>query len=184
VSQEWGLPGQPAGRWPSAPPAAGTTDQGRPKRPRETDAAVGLMMLQAVFGVAMVLVLAVTGSLTQQSAANTPPGVSPELLHTIAAAAAAVVGVASGVLGAAVTLLLAFLIRQGRNAARIIAIIFSSLALVAFVVELVTAALPGTRWIPPVVAGILDIALLVLLLRPPTAIYCRDTVAWRNSGGV
>jgi len=183
VSQEWGLPGQPAGRWPSAPPAAGTTDQGRPKRPRETDAAVGLMMLQAVFGVAMVLVLAVTGSLTQQSAANTPPGVSPELLHTIATAAA-VVGVVSGVLGAAVTLLLALLIRQGRNAARIIAIIFSSLALVAFVVELVTAALPGTRWIPPVVAGILDIALLVLLLRPPTAIYCRDTVAWRNSGGV
>ncbi len=183
MSQERGLPGQPAGRWPSAPPAAGTTDQGRPKRPRETDAAVGLMMLQAVFGVATVLVLAVTGSLTQQSTANTPPGVSPELLHTIATAAA-VVGVVAGVLGAAVTLLLALLIRQGRNAARIIAIIFSSLALVAFVVELVTAALPGTRWITPVVAGILDIALLVLLLRPPTATYCRDTVAWRNSGGV
>lgn len=171
----------PPGSYPSAPPPPGSYPSMAPA-PWETPAVQGpppstvvnafkLILVQAALSLVNVVVTLLTVDSIKEQVRTASPSLDQSLVDT-AASMAITVAVTFGIIGIVVWVLLAFKVRAGKNWARIVTFVFAGLGLLS---GLASFAQPSSVFshIVLLVAVAIDIALIVLLTRGPSAEYFR-----------
>ncbi|MGV8979302.1 MAG: hypothetical protein ACOH17_14790 [Cellulomonas sp.] len=133
-----------------------------------------LILVQAALAVVNIIVTLLTVDAIREQVVKASPALSPSLVDTTVSIAIAS-AVAFGVIGIGVWILLAFKVRAGKNWARVVTFVFAGLGLLS---GLVSFAQPSSAFshVVLLVAVAIDIALIVLLTRGPSAEYFRRKV--------
>jgi hypothetical protein len=133
--------------------------------------AVRLMVLRAGIGLISIVVLLLTRDDFKKRILERTPTASDATIDT-----ALWVGVGVGVVILVFYLLLARLVRQGVNWARVVTWVIAGLGILGAVTGFSQPAPPASR-ILTVVGGIIDIVIVVLLVQRPSHEYFRDQAA-------
>lgn len=131
--------------------------------------AVNLMYVRVVIGIiSVVLTFAVKGQIRsgieKNNGKNGAKALFPNQIDTIVNAAV-IVAVVIGVVFLLLYLLLAFQVRKGKNWARIVTIVLTILGVLSALASFAQAG-NGLTHLVTVVSGLLDLAILILLLLP------------------
>ena len=161
----------PPGGYPSmAPPAwEAPVVQGPP--PSTVVNAFKLILVQAALALVNIVVTLLTVDAIREQVLTTSPTLDQSTVDTAVGVAVAV-AIVFGIIGIIVWVLLAFKVRAGKNWARIVTFVFAGLGLLS---GLASFAQPGSAFshIVLLLAVAIDIALIVLLTRGPSAEYFR-----------
>lgn len=161
----------PPGGYPSMPgePAHQPARQGPP--PPSVANAVKLMFLRAGLGLLGLLVtLATRGSLRDQLSRANPSSDMAQLDSLVNAAIT--IGLISGVVFIALYVLLALQVRRAKSWARIVTLVLAGLTILGTLASL-TQPTPGLSRALGLVVLLVDVAIVVLLVRRPSAEYFR-----------
>ena len=161
----------PPGGYPSmAPPAwEAPVVQGPP--PSTVVNAFKLILVQAALALVNIVVTLLTVDAIREQVLTTSPTLDQSTVDTAVGVAVAV-AIVFGIIGIIVWVLLAFKVRAGKNWARIVTFVFAGLGLL---IGLASFAQPSSAFshIVLLLAVAIDIALIVLLTRGPSAEYFR-----------
>jgi hypothetical protein len=130
-----------------------------------------LILVQAALSLVNVVVTLLTvDSIKEQVRASSPT--LDQAMIDAAAGVAVALAVVFGIIGIGVWILLAFKVRAGKNWARIVTFVFAGLGLLS---GMVSFAQPGSAFshVLLLLAVAIDIALIVLLTRGPSAEFFR-----------
>ena len=164
-------PPPPPGNYPSMAPAPWETPVVQGPPPSTVVNAFRLILVQAALSLVNVVVTLLTvDSIKEQVRASSPT--LDQAMIDAAAGVAVALAVVFGIIGIGVWILLAFKVRAGKNWARIVTFVFAGLGLL---IGLASFAQPSSVFshIVLLVAVAIDIALIVLLTRGPSAEFFR-----------
>lgn len=159
----------PPGSYPSMAPAPWETPAVQGPPPSTVVNAFRLILVQVGLSVVNIVVaLLTTGAIRDQVRASSPS--LDQSMVDAAVGVAIAMAVVFGLIGIGVWILLAFKVRAGKNWARIVTFVFAGLGLLG---GLASFAQPGSvvSHLLAVVALAIDITLIVLLTRGPSAEY-------------
>ena len=172
----------PPGSYPSAPPPPPGSYPSMAPAPWETPAVQGpppstvvnafkLILVQVALSLVNIVVTLLTVDSIKEQVRTASPALDQSMVD---AAAGLTIGVAVvfGIIAIGVWILLAFMVRAGKNWARIVTFVFAGLGLL---IGLASFAQPSSVFshIVLLVAVAIDIALIVLLTRGPSAEFFR-----------
>ena len=161
----------PPGSYPSmAPPAwEAPAVQGPP--PSTVVNAFKLILVQVALSLVNIVVALLTTNTIREQVRTSSPALDQSMVDAAVGVAIAV-AVVFGLISIGVWILLAFKVRAGKNWARIVTFVFAGLGLLS---GLASFAQPGSAFshIVLLLAVAIDIALIVLLTRGPSAEYFR-----------
>ncbi|PVU83197.1 hypothetical protein DDP54_09520 [Cellulomonas sp. WB94] len=173
--QPGGFPSAPQpGGFPSAAPAAWDAPAFQGPPPSTVVNAFRLILVQAALGLVNIVVALFTADAIKEQVLKANPSFDQSLVDTTVAVAMGT-AVVFGVIGIVVWTLLAFKVRAGKNWARIVTFVFAGLGLLSGLASFVQPA-SAISHVLALVALAIDIALIVLLTRGPSAEYFRRTV--------
>jgi hypothetical protein len=161
----------PPGNYPSMAPAPWETPAVQGPPPSTVVNAFKLILVQAALSLVNVVVTLLTvDSIKEQVRASSPT--LDQAMIDAAAGVAVALAVVFGIIGIGVWILLAFKVRAGKNWARIVTFVFAGLGLLS---GMVSFAQPGSAFshVLLLLAVAIDIALIVLLTRGPSAEFFR-----------
>ncbi|ASO18124.1 hypothetical protein AHOG_02300 [Actinoalloteichus hoggarensis] len=146
---------------------------GRPARPRTVDLAFYLYLANATIGVlsALVLLITMNALIDEQAAAA---GVNAEALGEVVRGAI-IITVVITLLVAALNLLFVFMMRNGRNWARILLTVLSALGLLSSLNSLGDATANPLTLILTIVGIALPLAAVFLMFRPESNRYFQQS---------
>jgi len=161
----------PPGNYPSMAPAPWETSAIQGPPPSTVVNAFKLILVQVALSLVNIVVTLLTADSIKEQVRTASPTLDQSMVDT---AAGLVIGVAVvfGIIGIGVWILLAFTVRAGKNWARIVTFVFAGLGLLS---GLASFAQPSSVFshLLLLVAVAIDIALIVLLTRGPSAEFFR-----------
>jgi hypothetical protein len=167
------LPAAPSyGGYGAMPPA----EYGQPApvgpAPSTVVNAVRLMFVAAVIGLVSLIVALSTKSTLRTDIAKKNPDFDSAKLNT-AVNVAITAGVVFGIVFIVLFILLALQVRKGKNWARIVTWVITGLGIVSALASLGQTIAPASR-VVGVISGLLDIAIVVLLLQKPSNAFFKS----------
>lgn len=133
--------------------------------------ATRLMFVSAALGVIGLIVLLASKSSLRDQIAKKNPDYDAHKLDTVVNAAVGV-GITFGVIFIILYVLLALQVKKGKNWARIITWILAALGVISALSSLAQTNTGGSR-IASLVGGVVDLAIIILLLQKPSSQYFR-----------
>jgi len=128
--------------------------------------AVRLMFVAAALGVVSLIVALSTKSTLRSAIVKKNPDFDSQKINT-AVNVAIVAGVVFGIVFITLFVLLALQVRTGKNWARVVTWVITGLGIVSALASLGQTVAPASR-VVGLVSGILDVAIVVLLLQKPS----------------
>jgi hypothetical protein len=173
---------------PAPPVAPGPPSYGAPMQPVDQNqygappAPVGpppssvvnatrLMFVSAALGVIGLIVLLASKSSLRDQVAKKNPSYDAHKLDTVVNAAVAI-GITFGVIFIVLYVLLALQVKKGKNWARIVTWILAALGVISALSSLAQTNTGGSR-AASLVGGVVDLAIIILLLQKPSNDYFR-----------
>lgn len=178
-------PYEPAPPVAGGQPAGGQSTYGAPMPPAEYGApprpvgpppssvvnATRLMFVSAALGVIGLIVLLASKSSLRDQIAKKNPDYDAHKLDTVVNAAVGI-GITFGVIFIVLYVLLALQVKKGKNWARIITWILAALGVISALSSLAGTNTGGSR-AASLVGGVVDVAIIVLLVQKPSSEYFR-----------
>ncbi|MGI8578671.1 MAG: hypothetical protein ACR2KG_12345 [Nocardioidaceae bacterium] len=150
---------QPMGAEPVGPP------------PPPVTMAVRLMFITAALGVVSLIVLFLTKSSLKTAIRNSNPSYDPNKLDT-AVNAAVTISIVIGIIFIVLYVLLALQLPKAKNWARIVTWVITALGVLSALASLAQAGSLANR-IVNIIAGLLDLAIIILLAQRPSNDFFR-----------
>ncbi len=153
-----------------AEPLGGATSRG--PAPGSVLNAVGVMFARAALGVVNIIVLLATKNTLKHEILKKHPSYDPSKLTTVLNAAIGV-GVVVAIIFLVLYVLMALQVRNGKNWARIVALILAGLGVLGVLAIQVQTQTAPTR-VVSVISGVLDLLIIVFLTQRASSEFFRD----------
>lgn len=161
----------PPGSYPSMAPAPWETPAVQGPPPSTVVNAFRLILVQAALSLVNIVVALLTTDAIREQVRSSSPTLDQSMVDAAVGVAIAM-AVVFGLIGIGVWILVAFKVRAGKNWARIVTFVFAGLGLLSGLASFAQPAAAASHLLA-VVALAIDIALIVLLTRGPSAEYFR-----------
>jgi uncharacterized membrane-anchored protein len=148
-------------------------DVARGEAPPPVQNAVRLMFVRAALGVVGIIALLATKSALKKAILKNTPSADAAKLDSLVNTAL-VVGAVIGIVFIVLYVLLALQVRKGRNWARIVTWVLAALGVLNALGSLAQPQ-PGFSRVVGLIAGLIDVAIIVFLLQRPSNEYFRRT---------